>query len=353
VGILLKFEERRISSWIASISPYGGIPLAFLVAAVIMQCSGIAPLAGFTSFFEGAVLNPTGLAVSLARSTAFLFMAVGIGLSFKANVLNIGAEGQYLMGAIAATAIAMVTQDSLPLIISLAFCLLGAAAIGALWASVAGYLRAYMGVNEIITTVMMNILAFKILQWLLRGPLKNPASQQWPMSPPLKTSIAELVPGTTLNAGFILALLISIWTYFLLYRTVQGYKIRVVGSNPSAATYGGINVRRTMVYAIMYSGALAGLAGAVDVLGVFHFLYEGISIGLGYTSVVVALIGKTDPLLIVPASILFGITYNGFTHMQSALGVPYTLSKSVEGMIYLFILLIDVLTRYRIKVIVK
>jgi simple sugar transport system permease protein len=353
MGVILKFEKREVSSWVSAIAPYASIPASFILMALMLYMTGYDPIRGFSGFFQGAFLNPMGIATSLARSTAFLFMAVGIGLAINARVLNIGGEGQYIIGAIVATAIALATQDTMPEYLSLLLSLMTALIAGAMWAIIPGILKAYMGVNEIITSVMMNILAFRLLQWLLRGPLKNPLSEAWPMSPPLKPMLIELVPGSTLNVGFIIALIIAVFTYILLYKTVEGYKVRATGSNPDAATYGGIDVKKVMVYVSMYSGALCGLAGAVDILGVFHFLYEGISIGLGYTSVVVALVGKANPLLIIPASIMFGAIYNGFTHLQSAIGVSYTLSKGIEGLIYLVILLITVFVEYRVKVIVK
>jgi simple sugar transport system permease protein len=353
MGIVLKFEKREVSSWVSALAPYASIPIAFLVMAIALYLTGYDPLLGFTSFFRGAFLSQLGLVTSLARSTAFLLMAVGIGLALNAGVLNIGGEGQYIIGAIVATAIVIATQDFLPLPVSLILALIGSLVAGALWALVAGVLKAYMGVNEVITTIMMNVLAFRLLQWVLRGPLKNPLSEAWPMSPPLKPHLPELVPGTTFNIGFPLALLVAILTQFILYKTTIGYKIRITGANVDAALYGGINVKNIVILAFMYSGALCGLAGAVDILGVFHFLYEGISIGLGYTSVVVALVGRSVPVLIIPASLMFGCIYNGFTHLQSALGVSYTLSKAIEGVIYLVILVIHLLIEYRVKVLVR
>jgi len=353
MGIILKFEKREVSNWISALAPYTSIPIAFLIMSIALYFAGYDLLIGFTSFFRGAFLTPLGLASTLARSTTFLLMAVGIGLAFNAGILNIGGEGQYIVGAITATAIALATQDSLPIIVSLFLSLLGAAVMSMLWAAVAGLLKAYMGVNEVITTIMMNVLAFKLLQWLLRGPLRNPRAEAWPMSPPLEPKLLELIPGTTFNIGFVVALSIAILTYVILYRTSQGYKIRAVGANPDAALYGGINARKITVYAIMYSGALCGLAGAIDVLGVFHFLYEGISVGLGYTSIVVALVGRSNPLLIIPASFMFGGIYSGFVHLQSALGVSYTLSKAIEGVIYLVILIVNMLAEYKVKVLVR
>jgi len=279
-------------------------------------------------------------------------MGVGIGLANKAGVLNVGGEGQYLMGAIVATSLALATQEVLPEWLGLLLSTAGAILIGATWAALAGFLKAYMEVNEIIATIIMNWLAFRLLQWALRGPLKDPTSPHWPMTPPLRPSFPELVPGTTLHVGFVMAIFMAILTHFILYKTVLGYKLRLT-SFRDVAIYGGIDVRKMILLALTYSGGLAGLAGALDVLGTFHFLYEGISIGLGYTAIVVMLVGKSDPLLIIPSAIMFGSIYNGLTYLQAAIGVSYTLAKAIEGTIYIVFLVVDLFTRFRVKVMLR
>ncbi len=350
MAILIRLIEREVSPYMFVLIPIAAFLAAFGVGAIMMMWAGVDPLAGYSAFIRGSLGSPLAVIDTLLRMSPFLLMATGIAFSNRVGVLNIGAEGQYIMGAIVATWIALALQDfSGPLAVVSALIL--ALIVGSLWALFAATLKAYLGINEIVTTVIMNWLAFRILQWLLRGPLKSPKAQMWPMSPPLSASLPYLIPGTRLHAGFLLAILIALIAYFILFKTNFGFKFRITGANPDVAKYAGYNVRRFMLISMGISGGLAGLAGACEILGIFHFLYEGIAIGLGYTSIIVALVGKNHPLAIIPSAFMFGLIYNGVVYLQSATGLTYTFSKALEGLIYLFVLLAEVLVLYRIKIV--
>ncbi len=351
MAIMLKFEEREVGKAAAILIPLAALGLAFLVGAFMMLWAGVDPIAGYTAFVTGALGSPGGLTDTLLRMTPFLLMGVGIAFSNRAGVLNIGAEGQYIMGAIAATWVTLALQYVVPAPISVTTAVIMAIIVGAAWATFAGALKAFMGVNEIVTTVIMNWLALRILQWLLRGPLKSPTAQQWPMSPPLEAVYPPLIPGTRLHIGFLIAILAAIASYYLLFHTNTGFKLRVAGQNPAVATYAGYKVRTFFLLSMALSGGLAGLAGAGEVLGVFKFLYEGIAVGLGYTAIIVALVGKNHPIGVIFSAFMFGVIYNGMTYLQAATGLTYTFSKALEGMIYIFVLLAEVLILYRIRVI--
>jgi len=350
MAILIRLIEREVSPYMFVLIPIAAFLAAFGVGAIMMMWAGVDPLAGYSAFIRGSLGSPLAVIDTLLRMSPFLLMATGIAFSNRVGVLNIGAEGQYIMGAIVATWIALALQDfSGPLAVVSALIL--ALMVGSLWALFAATLKAYLGINEIVTTVIMNWLAFRILQWLLRGPLKSPKAQMWPMSPPLSASLPYLIPGTRLHAGFLLAILIALIAYFILFKTNFGFKFRITGANPDVAKYAGYNVGRFMLISMGISGGLAGLAGACEILGIFHFLYEGIAIGLGYTSIIVALVGKNHPLAIIPSAFMFGLIYNGVVYLQSATGLTYTFSKALEGLIYLFVLLAEVLILYRIKIV--
>ncbi len=351
MGLMIKFEERELSSYMYALAPALAIILAFLVGALMMLWAGVDPVSGYSAFIIGALGSPQGLTDTLLRMTPFLLMATGIAVSNRAGVLNIGAEGQYIMGAIAATWITLLVQEILPAPLSVTLSLILAALIGGAWALFAAVLKAYMKVNEIVTTVIMNWLALRILQWLLRGPLKSPTAQEWPMSPPLNAVLPSIIPGTRLHAGFLIAIAMAIVAYYLLFRTNVGFKLRVTGESTDVATYAGYSVTKYVLISMAFSGAMAGLAGAGEVLGVFKFLYEGIAVGLGYTAIIVALVGKNHPLSIIPSAFMFGVIYNGMTYLQSATGLTYTFSKTLEGLIYLFVLITEVFIVYRIKVV--
>ncbi len=351
MGLEIKFIERKVHPVMYVIVPLAAFSLAFLCGGILMSWAGVNPIAGYGAFISGIIGSHVKFADTLVRTTSFLLIAVGLAFALRARVFNIGAEGQYIMGAIVGTWVALTLQDHLPPALTITISLIMAIIVGGLWAGFAGYLKATLGINEIVLTVIMNWLAFKLLQWLLRGPLKNPLSEMWPMSPPVKAKIPVILPGTRLHLGFILAILIAIGGYFLMFKTNYGFKLRVVGVNPNAAKYAGYDVKKIIISSMVLSGGLAGLAGAIEILAVYHFLYEGISIGLGYTSIIVALVGKLHPLAIIPSALMFGALYNGVVYLQSALGVSYTLSKAMEGMIYLFVLISEVFLKYRIAIV--
>ena len=349
--MIIRFKERKVGPLLYIVVPLMAVLLAFLTGSGMMVWARVNPIIGYSAFFSGSLGSISGITDTLLRMTPFLFMGVGIAFSNRAGILNIGAEGQYIMGAIAATWVTLLAENLLPAGISILASLAIGAIVGGVWALFAGVLKAYLGINEIVTTVTMNWIAFRILQWLLRGPLKNPTAQAWPMSPPLKATLPIIFPGTRLHAGFLIALFMAIIAYYVLFKTDTGFKLRVIGQSTEVGRYSGYSVAKYMLISMMFSGAMAGLAGSVEILGVFKFLYEGIAVGLGYTAIIVSLVGKDHPLAIIPSAFLFGIIYNGASYLQAATGLPYTFSKAVEGLIYLFILISEVLILYKIEIV--
>lgn len=349
MGLVLRLEPRAVSIYMLILVPILAFMMAFLIGGFLLYWAGFDPLKGYSAFIEGSLLSPVGLVDTLVKMTPFLLMGTGIAFSNRANVLNVGAEGQYVVGAIVTTSVLIGLANSAS-VFATALALLLASISGALWGGLAGYLKSKYGVSEVITTVMMNWLAYKMLQWLLRGPLKDPKSEMWPMSPPIQATLGTLIPGTRLHGGFIIALAMAVATYYILFRTNIGFKVRTVGVNPQVAEYSGYNVGWIIVLSMLVSGGFAGLAGGIEVLGTYHILYEGISVGLGYTSIIVALVGKNHPLAVIPSSFMFGVLYNGAVYLQATLGVPYTLSKVIEGLVYLFVLVSEVFVTYRIRI---
>jgi len=354
LGITLIFREREFSLLHMLLLPLLAVGAAFSVSSLLMMWANVDPLVGYVSFLSGSLGGYIQITDTLLRTTPFLLMAVGIAFSNRSGVLNVGAEGQYLMGAIATTAAALYLQSiNINVIVALAVSLIAGALAGALWASVAGLMKAYFEINEVVVTVIMNWLAFKIMQWLLRGPLKNPLSQMWPMSPPIDVKLPIILSGTRLHAGFVLSVGIAFLTYYVLFKTKLGFMVRVLGANLHVAKYSGLPIRPLVVFSMAYSGALAGLAGGIEILGVFHFLYEGIAVGLGYTSIIASLLGRNHPLGVIGSSFIFGMIYNGAVYLQSATGLTYTFSKAVEGLIYIFFMLFSILVFYEVKLVVE
>jgi ABC-type uncharacterized transport system permease subunit len=275
---------------------------------------------------------------SLVSSTPYIFAGLAVALGFRAGLFNIGAEGQLFMGATAAAFVGY-SITGLPAIIHIPLTLLAGAAGGALWGFIPGWLKARTGGHEVINTIMMNYIAFRLSEWLLSGPMQRPDSFV-PVSPTIEPS--AMLPRffgypTRFHLGFFIALGVGWLVYWFLFRTTWGFELRTAGANPRAARYAGMNTLTAIVVAMSLSGALAGLAGANDVMGVNHNLALAFSAGTGFDAIALALLGKSHPLGVVLAALLFGTLKNGATQMQLAAGVPVDIIAVLQAMILMFI----------------
>lgn len=316
-------------------SPLIALALALVVAAIIMAAFHANPFAAYAALLGGALGTKQGVAETLVQTTAFLFAGLGVAIAFRAGLFNIGAEGQLTVGALA-TALAAASLQ-LPKAIEIPLCLLAGALAGGAWAAIAGILRARFGASEVITTIMLNYVAFLGANYLVSGPLRgNPSAPETALIVP-SAMLSPLVANTRLTAAFPLAVVIAIALAFWLRRTVAGYELRAVGRSERAARYAGINVRAVIVRAMALSGALAGLAGATEVLGLFHRFNVQLSPGYGFTSIAVALIGGSDPIGVIFSALFFGTMQNGALAMQALAGVPKDLISIVEGLVILFV----------------
>ena len=327
---------------------------ALLVGVLLLLLLGSDPIEAYSALIRGALGNVSGITQTLTKATPLLLVGLGICIAFRGGVINIGGEGQIVVGALAATAFA-VGFEKLPGLILLPLTLLSAAAAGLVWGGIPGLLKARLGVNEILTTVMMNQIALRMMNFLLRGPMLDPehvaAGTSIPQSATLPESVwlPRLVPRTLFHSGAILAVLLALAVYFLLWRTTIGYRIRAVGLNPHASRYAGIPVPNYVTLSLALSGMLCGLAGAVEVLGVHHRMLEGLSGGYGFSGIVAALFGKLHPLGAIPASVLFGALLVGADKMQRAVQVPSALAIALQGLVVLFVVSSDLYVRRRAR----
>ncbi len=280
--------------------------------------------------------NP--LLESLVTSTPYIFAGLAVALGFRAGVFNIGAEGQIFVGAITATFVGY-SVNGLPAIIHVPLALLAGAAGGALWGFIPGWLKAKTGGHEVINTIMMNYIAFRLSDFLLTGPMKRPGSFN-PVSPEILPSawLPRFFPDPIrFHLGFFIALGIAYLVYWYLFKTTWGFELRTVGTNPNAAKYAGMNVTKNIILAMSLSGALAGLAGANEVLGVNRNLAMAFSSGYGFDSIALALLGNNHPLGVVLASLLFGTLRSGATRMQLTAGIPNDIISILQAVILAFI----------------
>ncbi len=280
---------------------------------------------------------------ALVRATPLLLCGLAVALAFRAGVWNIGAEGQFYAGAVAATWVGTRLAPSVSPLVLVLVVPLAAAAAGAVWAGVPAWLRARFGVLEVITTIMLNFIAEHGVAWLVHGPLQE-AARTYPQSDPIAPAarLAPLVAGSRLTWAFPLAVLIAVAAWFLLARTRPGFVLRAVGANPDAARVaGGINVTRVTTVAFLVSGALAALAGAAEVSGVTFALYERLSPGYGYTAIAVALLARLDPRWIVPSALLFGGLEAAAGALQRGAGIPSVTVYAVEALVILAVVGLD------------
>ena len=274
---------------------------------------------------------------SLVTATPYIFAGLSVALGFRCGLFNIGAEGQFFIGALCSAFVGYSIRG-LPAIIHLPLAILAGAAGGAVWGMIPGYLKARFGAHEVVNTIMMNWIAFRLSDWLLNGPMK--ASGFRPVTPNVEhtAELPRFFPDPLrLNWGFILALVVAYILYWFLFKTTLGFEIRSVGANPDAAKYAGMNIIKNFVLVMSLAGALAGMAGAAQVLGVDHWVGQGFSAGYGFDAIALALLGKSHPAGVVFAALLFGFLRSGATRMQSIAGVPIDIISIIQGLVIVFI----------------
>lgn len=259
-------------------------------------------------------------------------------MGVRCGVFNIGAEGQIYLGGLGATLTAFMLAG-LPKIILIPCCIIGGAVFGAVWGAIPGYLKAKRNVNEVITTLLMNYIAIHFVHWTVNGPLKEP-NATFPRTATLPDGaiLPVLVPRTQLHIGILIALFFAFAVWFLLSRTTLGFQLRTTGSSPNTAFYAGMNVQKLTILALAISGGLAGIGGAVEIMGVHHCLLEGFSPGYGFDAIAVALLGATTVPGVILSGTLFGMLRAGANTMQRTVGIPTSLVFVIQGMAVLMVL---------------
>ncbi len=313
------------------------------IAAALLALGGYPPGDAFAALFRGAFGSwDRFVSFTLVRATPLLLTGLAVAFAFKARVWNIGAEGQLHAGALAAVAVAVALPGAHGLVVIPAT-LLAAAAAGTLWASVPAAMKTGMGVGEVITTLLMNFVALFMAQFLVQGPLRESRGVfNQTNEIPAAAHLPELIPGTRLHLGFLVGVLIAIALWLYLTRTPGGFRLRAVGASPRAAEVSGRFRAKPVVWlAFLASGAIAGLAGGVQVAGVTHRMYEGLSPGWGYTAIAVALLARLNPLAVVVTAIVFGALSAGGGAMQRDAGVPEVWVRGIEALVILAVLAVD------------
>lgn len=278
------------------------------------------------------------LSESLVASVPLIFAGLAVALGFRCGLFNIGAEGQLFVGALASVWVGY-RVTGLPWLLHMPLAVLAGAVAGAVWGAVPGYLKARTGAHEVINTIMMNWIAIRLTDWLINGPMERPGAAAKTREILGTAYLPQFSsdPRVRFHAGFFLALAAAALVYWFLFKTTWGFEIRTVGANPDAAGYSGMSISRNFVVAMGVSGALAGLAGTAQVLGVTHFLASGFSPGFGFDSIALALLGKSHPVGVVLAALLFGSLRAGATKMQSMAQIPVDIIEILQALIIMFV----------------
>ena len=332
--------------------PFLAVVTAMLVGALVIWSAGGDPLAAYQGLFEGAFGSARALSETTVWASPYIFAGLAVALAFKGGLFNIGAEGQLALGAVAAAWIGYALPDVLGIAIPgplhLLLAVAGGILAGGIWGAIPGWLKARTGGHEVINTIMMNYISLNMVSFLLNGPMKDPNPLNVIARTPLIAEGARFSPifeGFRMHWGFVLALVMAFLVWWLLWKTTLGFEIRTAGSNPDAAKYAGINVARTIVLSMAFSGMLAGLAGVIEVTALNYRHELGFSSGYGFDAIAIALLGKTHPLGVVLAAILFGAMRNGATRMQFLTQIPVDVIQVIQALILLFVAA-DAIIRY-------
>lgn len=348
-GGLIALQEKVVRAVTVGSRPILAISLAFLISSGLILTQGVNPYQAFVAMLKGSIGSIGSLAATGVRATPLLFGGISFALAFRAGLFNVGVEGQLLVGAAAATAVA-IQPLPVPGWIHIFLSMLAAAIAGSLLALIPGLLRAYRGISEIVVTLMLNYIAANFVSYLvLDGPLKRPGAW-FPQSPDIMPGarLPLLIPKTSIHAGLIIAVVVVLLLYLILRFTVFGFRIRMIGANPNAAHYAGLDVKLYSVIVMVLSGAVAGLAGASEIMGLRHALFENFSGGLGYDGIATGLLAAANPLGVLLASFFFGAIKAGAGLMQQTVGIVTAMADVIQALTVFFVVGVGFMTTSRI-----
>ena len=353
----IRFEKRlkEPPRWYPVLVSFGAVLVALLFGGILIAWAGGDPIASYKHIGRASFGNLGVFSDTIVKATPLIFVGLACSVAFRMRLWNIGAEGQFFLGAFGASAVVLIPllpPETSPWIFIPTMMLAGIAA-GALWGFIHGFLKARFNVNEVISTLMLNYIAVAWNNFFIFAVWSEGGFQMSPMFPktawlPRLADYAKQYPifrGLTSHLGFIIAIITAVIVWFVLYRSRWGYEIRLIGDNPEAARYAGINIARNTILVMMFSGGLAGLAGMSEITGVVHRLQGAISPGYGFTGIIIAWLAKLNPFAVIPVSILFGALILAGREIQPS-GIP----KMIQGIILVCLIASDFLIRYRIRI---
>ncbi|MCH7881303.1 MAG: ABC transporter permease [Proteobacteria bacterium] len=348
---MLRLEPRAESSQLMSYaSPLLAIVLMLIGGLVLFSALGKDPVEGFRIFFISPLSDIYGVAELFLKATPLMLIAIGLAVGFRANVWNIGAEGQYIMGGVAASAAALYFYESEGAHILILMIIAGCIG-GMLWASVPAFLKTRFNTNEILVSLMLVYVAQLMVSWLVHGPMMDPEGFNFPQSRMFDDSalLPILIEGTRLNAAFLFALSALLVGYIFMYRSFYGFQMQVAGNAKNAARYAGFSAKRVIWIGLLSGGGMAGLAGMSEVSGPMGQITEHVSNNYGFAAIIVAFVARLNPVGIFFASLLMALLYLGGEQAQQYMNLPSSISNVFQGMLLMFLLGSDVFINYRLK----
>ena len=347
----IRFEKRLTPSRFMQIAtPIASVLLTMLLGAIIFQLIGFdGPRAIYETFVTPIVASYKWQDV-LTKAAPLIIIALGLSLGNQAKIWNIGAEGQYIIGALAGAGVAFALPDAgfwiIPLIVA------AGVVGGAFWAAIPAFLKTRFRVSEVLSSLMLVYVALQVLNYLIGGPWKDPNGHNFPQTPPLTPAqlLPHAIPGTPIPPGLVVAVALTLVFWLLMTRSVYGFSVRTVGAAPEAARYGGFDASRTVWSTLMISGGMAGLAGILEVVSQLGQINLGFPSGYGFTAIIVSFLGRLNPIGVFVAGLILAVTYVGGQVAQTVVHVPEATAGIFQATMLFFILASDILVRYRLRI---
>lgn len=321
------------------------IAAAFLVSLIFIAALGINPFVAYGKLVAGALGKRSGIFEILAKATPLAIMGLGVSISVRGGLSNLGGDGQFYVGALAAVCVGIYLPQNLPAPLVWLIAMVVSIVVGGIWGGAAGYLKTRFNTNEVIITIMLNYVAQYVVSWLVSGPLAAPGGIPQTKALIPAYCLPKLMKGSRAHWGILLVVILTVVVWYVFRSTTLGYRIEAVGAAPSAAVYGGINRKAYITLIMFISGAFCGLAGMVEVYGTYYRVLEGITTSFGFTAMLIALLAKLNPIAVVLGSLFISMLTVGANSMQIALNVPTSIVNVIQSLIILFILIMPGMER--------
>ena len=324
------------------ILPIISVVLAFIIGGIVIACINKSPMEAYGYLFNGALGSKASIGETFVKMIPLAFTGLCAAFAYSCGVFNLGGEGQFIMGAVAACWFSTTFSDLNPVLIRIVSLIIGAMA-GCIWGAIPGLLKAYKNLNEMITSIFFNYIATLFMEYLYSGPMKEAKILQTAAVPDA-ARLTKIWDVSRLHAGFYIVIILAVLLFYFMYYTSKGYKLRAVGLNPTAARVNGIPLKSSMLIAFLVSGAIAGLGGAVELFGVSFRLQPGLGEGFGFDGVAVALIGQLNPIGTLISSFGFAVLKNGANYMQVGSKIPTAVADIIQALVILFVIVATAVT---------